>query len=257
MAGARAWIGCSGWQYAAWKGEFYPRGLPQDQWLPYYMERFSTVEVNNTFYRLPEIATFERWAARTPPSFCMAIKASRYLTHIKRLREPEEPVTRLFERVSTLGLRLGPVLYQLPASIAPDLERLDALLSILPRRIADIDSTSSSGDHVIPHVMEFRHPAWYRDDVFEMLAAHGVALCLHDKAGSTYAGDPVGPFVYIRFHGTSGHYRGSYPRAALARWAERIQGWLDDGRQVFAYFNNDPGASAPRNASTLIDLVGG
>lgn len=128
-------IGCSGWQYAAWLDAFYPARLPLDAWLPFYAERFDTVEVNNSFYRLPERDTFARWAARTPPGFVFAIKASRYLTHHKRLRDPEEPVTRLFERLVPMGDRLGPVLYQLPSTFAPDLDRLEGLLAILPRTL--------------------------------------------------------------------------------------------------------------------------
>ncbi len=248
-------IGCSGWQYAAWRDAFYPAGLPTDAWLPYYAERFDTVEVNNSFYRLPEQDTFARWASRTPPDFLFAIKASRYLTHHKRLRDPEEPVVRLFERLVPLGDRLGPVLYQLPATFAPDLDRLEGLLAVLPRTLGEIAAGAIAPRRAIRHVLEFRDARWYHDDVFALLERYDVALCMHDKAGSPWATRVVGPFVYVRFHGTSGHYRGSYPRTQLRGWADRIGQWSAEGRDVYAFFNNDPGAAAPRNARSLIQLL--
>lgn len=248
-------VGCSGWQYAAWRTAFYPTHLPVDDWLPYYAGRFDTVEVNNSFYRLPEVETFARWASRTPEGFLFSIKASRYLTHHKRLRDPEEPVMRLFERLVPMADRLGPVLFQLPASFQPDVARLSDLLAVLPRALGEISPGVVVPNHRIRHVVEFRDPRWYRDDVFAALEREGVAVCVHDKAGSRWEGSHVGPFVYIRFHGTSGHYKGSYSRRRLAVWAERIQGWSAEGRDVFAYFNNDPGASAPRNAQVLLRLL--
>ena len=239
-------IGCSGWNYASWRGTFYPRDVPARAWLEYYAERFDTVEVNNTFYRLPERATFAQWSRRAPPRFLMAVKASRFLTHMKRLRDPEEPLDRLFSRASALGAHLGPVLYQLPARFTIDLARLDAFLSALPRRV---------GSHRVLHVMEFRDPSWYVAETFDVLKEQRVALCLHDKAGSRLDGPFDGPFVYVRFHGTSGHYQGSYPEATLEGWARRLAEQVRDGRRVFAYFNNDPGAAAVENARTLADAL--
>ncbi len=239
-------IGCSGWNYASWRGTFYPRELSPRHWLEYYAERFDTVEVNNTFYRLPEKSTFVQWHARTPTGFLMAVKASRFLTHMKRLRDPDEPLDRLFSRASALGPHLGPVLYQLPGRFTIDLERLDAFLSALPRTV---------GAHRILHVIEFRDPSWYVRETFEVLKKRRVALCLHDKAGSTLDGPFEDPFVYVRFHGTSGHYQGSYPRASLDAWARRLAEQVQHGRRVFAYFNNDPGAAAVENARTLADAL--
>jgi uncharacterized protein YecE (DUF72 family) len=200
------------------------------------------VEINNTFYRLPERSTFEQWRRRAPADFLFAVKASRFLTHMKKLRDPEEPLERLFSRASALGRRLGPVLYQLPGQFTIDLVRLEWFLRALPRR-------SSSGP--ILHVMEFRHPSWYVADTFQLLDAMRVGLCLHDKLGSTIAEPFVGPFVYVRFHGTSGHYAGSYGAHALDRWARRLAEQVHDGRRVFAYFNNDPDAVAVENALSL------
>lgn len=240
-------VGCSGWNYKSWKGRFYPDGLPVSEWLRYYAGEFDTVEVNNTFYRLPESSTFAAWRRQTPAPFLMTVKASRFLTHMKRLRDPEEPLDRLFSRTEALGSRLGPVLYQLPGNFIRDLDRLDAFLARLPR---------TRGGRRVRHVMEFRHPSWYVDDTFQLLERRRVALCLHDKHGSQIAGPLVGPFVYVRFHGTSGRYHGSYSDASLDRWAGVLAEQYQDGRPAFAYFNNDPDAVATYNARTLRRMIG-
>jgi uncharacterized protein YecE (DUF72 family) len=239
-------VGCSGWNYKSWRGRFYPANLPAARWLPYYAEHFDTVEVNNTFYRLPERATFAAWRSQVPAGFLVGVKASRFLTHMKRLRDPEEPLERLFSRVSALGRQLGPVLYQLPGSFRIDLARLDAFLEALPR--------VSSGRRV-RHVMEFRDPSWYVAETFQLLERRRVALCLHDKLGSSIDAPFVGPFVYVRFHGTSGRYHGSYGPQRLARWAGRVAEQAQEGRQVFAYFNNDPDAVAVANALSLRSVI--
>jgi uncharacterized protein YecE (DUF72 family) len=242
MGTLRPRVGCSGWNYKSWKGRFYPDGLPVAEWLRYYAGEFDTVEVNNTFYRLPESSTFAAWRRQTPASFRMAVKASSFLTHMKRLRNPEEPLQRLFSRASVLGPHLGPVLYQLPGSFTVNLDRLEGFLQTLPRML---------NRRRLRHVMEFRHPSWYVDDTFHLLTRYNVALCLHDKADSRIDAPFVGPFVYVRFHGTSGRYHGSYSTRHLDGWAHRLADQARDGRPVFAYFNNDPSAVATRNARTL------
>ena len=242
-------IGCSGWNYKSWKGRFYPDDMPASRWLQYYLSVFDTVEVNNTFYRLPEAETFAGWREQTPASFVMAVKASRFLTHMKRLRDPQEPLERLFSRARELGPRLGPVLYQLPANFHIDLRRLTTFLRALPLRPVP------RSRHILQHVMEFRHPSWYVDDTYELLEAYGVALCLHDKAGSEIAAPAIGPFTYIRFHGTNGYYHGSYDTSALTEWACRLTEQWRAGRDIYAYFNNDPEAIATRNARTLRSIV--
>jgi uncharacterized protein YecE (DUF72 family) len=245
-AHGRPRVGCSGWNYASWKGRFYPPGLASARWLDYYVSRFDTVEVNNTFYRLPERSTFAAWRKALPKGFVMSVKASRFLTHMKRLTDPREPLTRLFSRASALDHHLGPVLYQLPGTLRIDLQRLDDFLAALPRTV----------DHRrIRHVVEFRHSSWYVPDTFALLERRRVALCLHDKLGSGIAAPFVGPFVYIRFHGTSGSYHGSYSPRQLNRWAHRLVEQTQDGRAVFAYFNNDPDAVAVTNAMTLADAL--
>jgi uncharacterized protein YecE (DUF72 family) len=239
-------VGCSGWNYKSWRGRFYPLNLPSDRWLEFYAARFDTVEVNNTFYRLPERSTFATWRAQVPAGFLVAVKASRFLTHMKRLRDPVEPLTRLFSRADALERQLGPVLYQLPGNFTLDLPRLDDFLRRLPR---------TAGGRRVRHVMEFRHPSWYVPETFQLLEEQHVALCLHDKRGSRIAEPFVGPFVYVRFHGTSGHYRGSYGARELDTWAHRLAEQAQDGQHVFAYFNNDPDAVAVENALALRSAI--
>jgi uncharacterized protein YecE (DUF72 family) len=235
-------IGCSGWNYKSWRGTFYPERLPAARWLDYYAKQFDTVEINNTFYRLPERSTFAAWRAEVPPAFLFAVKASRFLTHMKRLRDPEEPLSRLFSRTAALGRQLGPVLYQLPGNFHIDLRRLDDFLSALPR--------VASRKRIL-HVMEFRHPSWYVPETVQLLERRKVTLCLHDKHGSAIVEPFVGPCVYLRFHGATGMYRGSYAGRHLDRWARRLAEQAADGKPVFAYFNNDPDAVAVANARRL------
>jgi uncharacterized protein YecE (DUF72 family) len=234
-------IGCSGWQYRHWRSNFYPADLPVSAWFEHYASVFDTVEINNSFYRLPERDTFVAWRRRAPARFLFAVKASRFLTHMKKLKDPEEPLDRFFSRVRALGPRLGPVLYQLPPGWKLDRERLEHFLHVLPRGVK--------------HVIEFRDPSWYAGDVLARLERHRVALCLHDMQKSATGRQRVGPFVYVRFHGASGTYNGSYPDDRLRGWA----GWLHEqraaGTDVFAYFNNDIGGHAPRNAVTLRRLL--
>jgi uncharacterized protein YecE (DUF72 family) len=235
-------VGCSGWQYRHWRGTFYPADLPSTRWLEYYAARFDTVEINNTFYRLPEAPTFASWARRAPPGFVYAVKASRYLTHMKKLKDPEEPIARFFSRARRLQTALGPILYQLPPRWPVDVGRFRHFVRALPRGRR--------------HVVEFREPSWYSDEIFAILEKHRIALCLHDMAGSATAQLSIGPFVYVRFHGVQ-RYSGSYPDAALARWAEWIAARRREGKAVYAYFNNDVGGHAPRDAARLREMIGG
>ena len=236
-------IGCSGWQYKHWRGDFYRADLPLKRWFEHYASVFDTVEINNTFYRLPEAKTFADWGKHAPPRFLFAVKASRFLTHMKKLKDPEEPIERLFSRMRALKRHLGPVLYQLPPGWKLDRSRLEHFLQALPRDAR--------------HVIEFRDPSWYADEVFELLERHRIALCLHDMRGSATGRSRVGPFVYVRFHGASGRYAGDYPHERLRGWAEWLRAQLAAGADVYAYFNNDVGGHAPRNAVTLRRLVTG
>jgi uncharacterized protein YecE (DUF72 family) len=241
MSPGRLRVGCSGWDYKHWRGDFYPHEVPRTRWFEHYAARFDTVEINNTFYRLPEERTFAAWAGRAPRDFVFAVKASRFLTHMKKLKDPEEPLERLFSRMRPLGRHLGPVLYQLPPGWKLDLTRLEHFLQALPRGVR--------------HVLEFREPGWYAPEVLSRLAHHGVGLCLHDMHGSATGRQRVGPFVYVRFHGPTGQYNGEYSKARLARWAEWLHVERCTGTDVYAYFNNDIGGHAPRDAVTLRKLL--
>jgi uncharacterized protein YecE (DUF72 family) len=241
MARAEVRIGCSGWQYRHWRGSFYPRELSTDRWLEHYAARFDTVELNNSFYRLPEADVFAAWARRLPSGFAMAVKASRYLTHLKRLREPQEPLARLWSRAERLGDHLGPMLYQLPPRWHRNLDRLASFLEALPRGRRQ--------------AIEFRDPSWYGAPVLELLDAASVALCLHDMRGSRSAREPIGPFAYVRFHGAGATYGGRYSSQALSAWAGKLTEWSSHGLPCFAYFNNDVGGHAPRDAARLREMV--
>ena len=234
-------VGCSGWQYRHWRGNFYPADLAARSWFDHYARTFDTVEVNNTFYRLPDAATFAAWASRAPANFVFAMKASRYLTHLKRLREPEEPLARLFERAVHLRDRLGPVLYQLPPGWPRDMERFSRFLAALP-----------AGQR---HAVEFRHPDWYTEEVFEALDCHDVALCVHDMQGSETPRRSCGAFVYARLHGAAGRYGGRYSDTTIEAWAEWLASRHEAGKALYAYFNNDIGGHAPRDAVRLRDRL--
>lgn len=222
-------------------------------WFDHYAQSFDTVEVNNTFYKLPEPETFATWRDRAPDGFLYGIKASRFLTHLKRLRDPEEPVIRLFEHARELRDHFGPILYQLPRHFHCDLDRLDAFLALLPHTLGEAGGTPAA--HVLRHAIEFRHPSWYTDATYALLEKHGVTMCLHDMAGSAITDPFLGPFDYIRFHGPGGRYFGRYEIRRLETWAQRIVDQYNRGRHVFAYFNNDPEGMAVFNARELIALT--
>ena len=233
-------VGTSGWQYADWREAFYPKGVPQRAWLGHYARELATVEVNNAFYRLPERSVFERWRAETPDGFVVAVKVSRYLTHIRRLRDPREPVERLVERAAGLGDRLGPYLLQLPPNLRAEPGRLDACLAAFP-----------SGSRV---AVEPRHESWWTDEVREVLERRGAALCWADRRGRPIT--PLwrtAPWGYVRLHEGTASPPPSYGRTALGTWLDRIDGAWPGARRadVFVYFNNDHGAAAVRNARTL------
>ncbi|WP_370416685.1 DUF72 domain-containing protein [Streptomyces fradiae] len=236
-------VGTSGWQYRDWRGVLYPEGVPQRRWLEEYARSFAAVENNAAFYRLPERATFADWRERTPEGFVMAVKASRYLTHIKRLKAPAEPVARLMDRAAALGRRLGPVLLQLPPNLRADPGLLDAALARFP-----------TGTRV---AVEPRHPSWWTDEVADVLAGRGAALCWADRGSR-----PVAPlwrtadWGYLRLHEGRARPFPSYGRKALVSWVERIaEGWPGARADVFVFFNNDVGGAAVRNAELFVRLA--
>jgi uncharacterized protein YecE (DUF72 family) len=242
-------IGCSGWHYKSWRGVVYPDDLPTTGWLRAYTRRFGTVELNNSFYRLPSEETFAGWREQVPRGFVFAVKASRFLTHIKRLRDPEEPLARLLTHARPLGPTLGPILYQIPPRWFPDTERLETFLASLPARLAP-------GSRVrLQHVLEMRDPRGYEPWVLDLLQRYNVTLCVHDMRGSESPLLAIGPIVYVRFHGYGAKYGGSYPTEVLDEWARWLRRMLDAGRDVYAYFNNDMNGYAVYDAERLRILV--
>ncbi|TMQ20633.1 MAG: DUF72 domain-containing protein [Candidatus Rokuibacteriota bacterium] len=247
MAG-RLFLGTSGYVYGHWRGVFYPPRLPQRDWLPFYAQQFATVELNNSFYRLPSKAAFRAWRAAVPEHFCFAVKASRYLTHLKRLKAPTPPLDRFFRRVRPLGPALGPVLFQLPTQFHANLPRLARFVRALERQrhVADVRA-----------VLEVRHASWLVPETFDLLRKAGVALCFHDARAQPVTEPVTAGFVYVRRHGTSGRYHGSYTEAMLRADAHRVHGWLAQGLDVYVYFNNDGGGAAVKNARRLAELLEG
>jgi uncharacterized protein YecE (DUF72 family) len=235
-------IGCSGWNYVTWRGGLYPAGLPPARWLERYASVFDTVEVNTTFYRLARRDAVERWVRQTPEGFCFAVKASRYLTHVKRLTDLDRGVQRLYEPLEPLerAHRLGPLLWQLPPNFHRDDERLALALDHLP-----------SGRHTF----EFRHASWFCDEVYELLRRHRVALAIGDRPQLGFqAHEVTANFTYVRLHYGHRGRRGNYSETELREWARRIAHWARSV-DVYAYFNNDWEAFAPRNARTLRRMV--
>lgn len=230
-------IGTSGWQYSDWKGAFYPAQVKQADWLAYYARQFGTVEVNNAFYRLPEARVFARWAEQVPEGFVMAVKASRYLTHVKRLKDPAEAVHRLMGRARALGPKLGPVLLQLPPTLPAHLDDLAATLDAF-----------GNGTRV---AVEFRHPSWFSDETAALLAARNVALCLADSPQRATPCWRTATWGYLRMHEGRATPRPCYGRQALQSWVGRVRDLWGPDEDVFVYFNNDPGACAVRNAAAF------
>jgi uncharacterized protein YecE (DUF72 family) len=237
IGSATVHIGTSGWHYKQWIGDFYPARFPPAKMLAWYARVFHTVEINNSFYRLPEEKTFKDWASTVPPDFLFAVKASRFLTHIKRLKDAEGPINLFFSRALHLGTHLGPVLFQLPPKWKADPGRLRDFLELLPREHS--------------YTIEFRDDTWYQREIYELLQQHNVALCIHDWHTLTWAHELTANFSYVRFHGTGGRYAGNYPDNFLKKWATKIQGWADRLNNVYVYFNNDVEGHAVRNARTL------
>ncbi|MEW6475130.1 MAG: DUF72 domain-containing protein [Actinomycetota bacterium] len=227
-------IGTSGWQYKDWRGTFYPPKLAQRSWLDHYARCFQTVEVNNAFYRLPEPKTFAAWAEATPEDFVVAVKASRFLTHVKRLKDPDEPVARFVDHTRHLGAKLGPVLLQLPPNLHADCERLDRALALFPREWR--------------LTVEFRHDSWWTDETESVLRGRGVALCLADSPRRRTPVWRTADWTYLRLHEGRASPHPCYGRTALRSWAERLADMMSPADDVYVYFNNDGQACAVRDA---------
>lgn len=240
-------VGTSGWSYDDWKGRFYPEQLARRRWAEHYRTVFSTVEVNATFYRLPRTTTVERWRDEAPAGFRYVTKGSRYLTHVKRLRDHEQGLRTYVDRVAPLGPALAAVLWQLPPDLTCDVGLLESFLAALPDHV---------GDRQLRHAVEFRHPSWLGDDVFALLARHRAAHVWVSSEAMPPHRTRTTDFVYLRFHGLAGGWHHDYTDAELAPWADALAAVAAEGHGGFAFFNNDGAARAPCNALRLHTLLG-
>ena len=234
-------IGCSGWNYRHWRGVFYPETLPVKRWFAHYAESFDTVEINASFYRRPTPETFSAWRDQAPPRFCYAVKAPRFITHMRKLRDCDDSIAEFLARARNLRPALGPILYQLPPNWRFDRERLESFLALLPKDLS--------------HVFEFREPSWMTDEVLAILDAAGAGFCTHDFPGLATPRAATGRTAYVRFHGTGGKYWGRYSDEALGNWSDWMRGQEDEGRTVWAYFNNDIHGHAIEDAKALKRLL--
>lgn len=235
------YIGTSGWHYGHWVGPVYPEGMPSEEFLSYYSRSFGTVEINNTFYQLPAKATLAMWREGTPKDFLFACKASRFITHMKKLTDPKRSVKRFFETIHVLGEKLGPILFQLPPRWHVNPMRLRAFLEALPKGYR--------------YAFEFRDETWFGADTCRVLAEHGAAFCMYELAGRRSPEEVTTDIVYIRLHGPGKAYQGRYGAAALREWARKCRSWAQAGKDVYCYFDNDEKGYAAQDAMTLKRMV--
>ena len=235
-------IGTSGWSYDHWSGPFYPHGLPAGERLGYYARHLDSAEVNSSFYHLPSAASLKTWRETVPPGFCFAVKASRYITHMKKLKDPAQGLGTFLGRIALLEDRLGPVLFQLPPRWHFNGERLEQFLAALSR------------EH--RYAFELRDRSWLNDRTLELLGRFGAAFCIYELDGFLSPRETTADFVYVRLHGPDGAYRGSYDRQTLAGWVGAFSAWKAKGLDVYCYFDNDEAGYAVANALALRDLVG-
>jgi uncharacterized protein YecE (DUF72 family) len=233
------YIGTSGWHYAHWRGIFYPAVLSPDKWLKYFSQYFNTVEINYSFYRLPLESIFSTWCESVPDGFCFAVKASRFITHVKRLNASQETIN-FINRANYLHNHLGPLLYQLPPGFHRDDVRLETFLDLL-----------STLNNNLKHVFEFRHSSWMNKAIFDLLRKYNAGFCIFDMPGFVSPVEATTDFAYVRLHGKGELYSGSYPDSELSNWAARLKALGHGLKSVYIYFNNDAGAHAIRNALTL------
>lgn len=238
----KLYIGTSGWSYNHWKGMFYPAKIDGDKMLGFYAGDFNTVEINATFYRLPSKNILSQWYHSVPDDFTFSVKASRYITHQKKLNDPQLSIKKFFNLIPILDDKLGPVLFQLPPKWHKNTNRLADFIAALPDDYR--------------YVFEFRDPGWFADDVIDLLNRYNIAFCIYDLQGNETPLHATADFIYIRLHGPGTKYHGSYSKKLLEKWADRFQKWMEDDLEIYCYFNNDYRGHAPRNAALLVKMMG-
>ncbi len=242
--GKKIHIGTSGWNYKHWKSVFYPEDLAQKDWLDFYKSRFHSVEINNSFYQLPAKLTFRQWKETVNDDFIFTVKASRYITHMKKLKDALEPLHRLLDHVAVLGPSLGPILFQLPPRWHINTERLSSFLKSLPEKYR--------------YTMEFRDDSWWHKDVYELLKNQNIAFCIYQLAGILSPREVTADFIYIRLHGPAAQaYQGQYDVQELAGWVGAFSSWSKQGREIFCFFDNDQNGYAARDALKLQEMING
>ncbi|HSD63062.1 MAG TPA: DUF72 domain-containing protein [Ignavibacteriaceae bacterium] len=241
MAKGKIYIGTSGWNYKHWSGNFYPEDLKQKDWLKFYSDKLKTVEINNSFYHLPAIKTFRDWNVITPKNFTFSVKGNRYITHMKKLRDPKQSCKKLFSHAKHLNEKLGPFLFQLPPGWKFNKKRLEVFLKALP------------GEY--RYTFEFRDKTWWNDDVLELLKNFNIAFCIYQLAGELSPEEVTADFIYIRLHGPAGKYQGNYSKKILSRWAVTASSSQSKNLDVYIYFDNDQNGYAVRNAQELQKML--
>jgi uncharacterized protein YecE (DUF72 family) len=237
MSDTNIYIGTSGWHYQHWVGPFYPDDVQVQDFLAYYSQHFNTVEINNSFYGLPDEKTLRQWRQSVPEDFIFSAKASRYITHMKKLLDPKEPVDTFLERIAYLTPNLGPILFQLPPNWRANPERLEAFLQILPANRR--------------YTFEFRDTSWFIDPVYKLLEHYNAAFCIYQLAGLLSPKTITADFIYVRLHGPDGAYQGRYSTQELSGWAGAFSSWSSQGKEIFCYFDNDQAGYAVQNAAEL------
>jgi uncharacterized protein YecE (DUF72 family) len=236
------WIGTSGWTYDGWRGPFYPKDVAKKDWLRWYSTQFPSTEVNGSFYRTPSLEAVRAWRDQTPDDFVFAWKASKFITHWKRLSDKSVNSIELMEtRLKALGMKVGPVLFQLPARFKADRDRLASFFKLLSKRYR--------------YAFEFRDASWYDDGIFELLQDHNISLCISDHIDAPAPWEVTANFVYLRGHGPTGRYKGRYGDKKLGDWARAIKKWRRQRREVYCYFDNDQKSAAPKDARRLMELL--
>lgn len=237
----KIFIGTSGWMYDDWQGNFYPATIKKAAWLKHYQNYFSTVEVNNTFYQSPTKKKLSSWKKKVPKDFIFSIKANRYITHIKNLSNPQQPVDKLISTIKTLDNKLGPVLFQLPPHWHVNKKRLNSFLNVLPK--------------AYQYVFEFRHSSWYTDEIYNLLNKHNCAFCVHDHQDAPSPFKTTAEFAYLRFHGPKGNYQSKYNDQQVKDHAQKIKKLIAQNIAVYVYYNNDFHGYAVKNAKQLQNLL--